>query len=43
MKQSEIRGCCVAHEKPGLRFAPSGYKLTIWPNPFEATTRHDTG
>src|SRR5712691_8368293 len=27
MKRSEIRGCCVAYEKPGLRCAPSGLRL----------------
>src|SRR5438445_660432 len=29
MKRSEIRGCCVAREKPGLRCAPSGLRL-LW-------------
>jgi hypothetical protein len=29
MKRSEIRGCCVAYEKPGLRCAPSGLRLLI--------------
>src|SRR5712691_4196024 len=27
MKRSEIRGCFVAREKPGLRCAPSGLRL----------------
>src|SRR3977135_3137061 len=29
MERSEIRGCCVAYEKPGLRCAPSGLRLPI--------------
>src|SRR5256885_14975341 len=29
MKRSEIRGCCVAYEKPGLRCAPSGLRLLV--------------
>ncbi len=29
MERSEIRGCCVADVKPGLRCAPSGLRLLL--------------